>query len=501
MNQLSDRDRALSAFRVDELPADIRCSGNQAIDDLAHYLTSLFDGDTDVPHEHPYFLEVLDTMRMGPEWMDRLLAYGYERTSVKRFLGDVASAVKKNPLYVVLASDIVATADWRATFFPAESEQTRADLKRAIMYSVLLDMVAHACMKEPVRASPKSPPTVAKRLYDHFATQRKEIDWKPYCNSFIQLKMESVNVGFAATCLPYKENYRRPAQGWEDGDIVSANILEAVLLDVNNGSEENAYAGSVLMRYPTNRAPVDGLRNDRSKVAGDESVSRGILLLKAALPRQWNNLYSSWNAAFVSGGFSNWIFACPKLLNPTVAGTYHTEDEGLFLIPRVYDLWFHVHWILFDRARRKSKEPLCANWQNAALTSLWGGINKAAARSYELRVQEILSKHHPTLAASAAIQVDFERIWVMTKLLCYATGTSKALNLDLIQPQIIAMIDKYQPPSTAHRGRVWLSVCWGAMMSVLHSCPLRVKIQSLVAAAVVLVAMVILWRLRCEPSK
>ena len=66
MNQLSARDRALSAFSVDELPADIRRRGDQAIDDLSRYLTSLFDGDTDVPHEHPYFLEVLDTMRMGP---------------------------------------------------------------------------------------------------------------------------------------------------------------------------------------------------------------------------------------------------------------------------------------------------------------------------------------------------------------------------------------------------------------------------------------------------
>ena len=72
-----------------------------------------------------------------------LLASGYERTNIKQFLADVASVVKKNPLYVVLAAEVVSTENWKTKFFPVESEQTRADLKRSITYGVFLDMVAH----------------------------------------------------------------------------------------------------------------------------------------------------------------------------------------------------------------------------------------------------------------------------------------------------------------------------------------------------------------------
>ena len=491
MNLLSDRDRSLTAFTADELPEDIRRRGNQAIDDLVLYLASLFEGDTDVPQEHPYFLEELHTMRMGPEWMDRLLAHGYERTSIKRFLQDVASAAKKNPLYVVVAAEIASTADWKAKYFPAESEQTHDDLKRTITYGVLLDMVAHVCLKEPMRAGATAPPTFVKQLYDHLAKQRKEIDWKPYCESFVRLKIQSVSIGVATSWLPYKENFPRPAQGLEDGDVVSANILEAVITDLNNGFDDNAVCGTVLMRHPVNRDAVEGLRNARSEAALDY----GNLNCKPALPRQWNNLYSSWNMAFGTGTFRNWVYGCAKLLNPTVAGAYHTEDEGLYLAPRCYTLWFHLHWYAFVRAKRRSIEPRGANWRNTALTNLWGFINKAAARSYEVRVQEILDRHYRTQVARAkaetAIHADFERIWVMARLLCYSTGTSKQLNLGSIRPRITAMIDNYQPPSTAHRFLVWVNVCWGFLVSLVS---LYVKKQhlALVAVGVVVVLAVIL---------
>ena len=498
MSQLSDRDRARSSLRADELPESIRTRGNQAIDELIRYLTSLFDGDTDVPQEHPYFLEVLNTMRMGPEWNDRLLAHGYERTSIKWFLKDVAVAVKRNPLYVVLAAEIVATTDWKKRFFPADSEQMRADLKRSVTYGVLLDMVTHVCLKEPMRAGPSSPPTFVKQLYDHIVVQRKEIDWKPYSSAFMRIKSETMQIGIGEYTLPYKENYPQSPQVWQDGSIISVNLLEAVAQDLNLGYGDNAHCGTVLMRHPINRQPVEGLRNGRSKVRDDLPVADGVLRSRPPLPREWGVIYSSWNMAFASAEFSYSPCFFATLLHPTTAGAYHTEDEGLFLVMRGFALWFHLHWLLFDNAERKSKESRGCDWRNKELTALWGSINKAAAISYDRRVQETLDKHHPTpgarAKAEAAIHVDFEQIWVMTKLISYFTGSSKELNLQAHRARIIAMIDKYQPPSMLHRCSIRIRVCWSAMMSLLgssrHGTTLRLV---LVAVSICVVAIVLAW--------
>ena len=98
--------------------------------------------------------------------------------------------------------------------------------------------------------------------------------------------------------------------------------------------------------------------------------------------------------------------------------------------------------------------------------------------------------------AEAAIHVDFERIWVMTKLLCYFTGTSEGLSLTANRPMITAMIDKYQPPSFARQGTVWIRVFWGALLILLHSALHVTRCRVCVVSGVVFVVAMALRYLR-----
>ena len=73
------------------------------------------------------------------------------------------------------------------------------------------------------------------------------------------------------------------------GTSLALNILEAMLQDINQGSDDNADAGFEMMSEPNDRRPVLGLGNNIDKewriVADPEGSNQGVVDTRPPLPR------------------------------------------------------------------------------------------------------------------------------------------------------------------------------------------------------------------------
>ena len=96
------------------------------------------------------------------------------------------------------------------------------------------------------------------------------------------------------------------------------------------GYIDNAWCGFELMLEPGNKIVkgTDGTTDYFWRPSHGRQT--GVICARSPLPIIWNNLYTSWNLAFVSKQYSDWPLFFAKLLNPVVFGSYHLVDPGLF---------------------------------------------------------------------------------------------------------------------------------------------------------------------------
>ena len=165
------------------------------------------------------------------------------------------------------------------------------------------------------------------------------------------------------------------------GISVSVNILEAVAEDFRAKNGDNALAGKALAK---NRP---GLKNDTRTHQGPTRISNNgqRLEFRPPLPRQWADLYSTWNMAFVTNSelTTAWPYYLVKLLIPSVSG-YHDHPEK-YLYARVTALYAHINYAINTEAN----EGFPINWSNKALTQFWGRINRISARDYENQLANV----------------------------------------------------------------------------------------------------------------
>ncbi len=101
-----------------------------------------------------------------------------------------------------------------------------------------------------------------------------------------------------------------------------------------------------------------------------ESVDMGICKAYSVFPVVWNNLYQSWNMAFISNTYEEYPLVIAKLCAPIVSSMYHDVDPGLYLTPRIIALWLcltlHTHIV------ERGVKPTEHDWRSNILSSLWG---------------------------------------------------------------------------------------------------------------------------------
>jgi len=156
-----------------------------------------------------------------------------------------------------------------------------------------------------------------------------------------------------------------------DTSTFTDNITWATDIDIAGGFTQNAAAGQILTKQTPDK--VDQTLQTFSK------KNRAILFHPSS-PRQWADLYVTWNLAFVARN-EHFPFMATKLIIPSVSN-YHQDPEG-FLHPRVLSLYTFMNYYFFERMHH-----ITSSWEHPVflppsdLVSLWGAVNAESAVEY-----------------------------------------------------------------------------------------------------------------------
>jgi len=308
-----------------------------------------------------------------------------EFTSVTAFVSDMARVTKQNPMLVAFAARWAAlSAKEQSDSFPAASAQRDAEVRYAVAYAFVLHVVTKASMLQRAGADD----LILEKMIQRFQKRRGELNkkWEKWTSAFGSLKRVSVSAA-VVNLLQYKKGGAEADKLWKKdiklngGGLLAVNILEAMYQDALKGYANNADAGFELMAESSKllrpEQSVCGVRSEqymklpcKDGVAAANSAKwqlppgtcqcyqAGVPMFFSPFPEVWNNLYSAWNLAFVSGYNDNILFYA-KLLNPVVGGTYHVPrpgdtGAGTYMWPRAVALYMHLqHTILRPRLGSK----------------------------------------------------------------------------------------------------------------------------------------------------
>ena len=204
-------------------------------------------------------------------------------------------------------------------------------------------------------------------------------------NPFMVMKTYAIQTAFNLTSEAVKTKKI-------EADIktqLQLNIGMAISEDIRLMNFDNALAGEALLYldskanigYPhttshngaIGQGPWDGF----AQVSEDGQN----IELRPALPRQWADLYTTWNAAFVTI-FPNFPYLIVKLLIPTVSD-YQDYPEA-YIHHRVPALWATINYHIGYLAMAGH---VC-DWSSKELTQSWGKVNKESATAYSKQLSE-----------------------------------------------------------------------------------------------------------------
>jgi hypothetical protein len=180
--------------------------------------------------------------------------------------------------------------------------------------------------------------------------------------------------------------------------LLPVNIIEAMLEDIRLGHRDNAASAWPLVK---NRPGSWERKAETGGVAARWSSDGKAILLGFALPRQWADLYTTWNLAFVSH-YGDFPYLMTKLLIPRVNGYQDAPEE--YIYNRLLALYGQLHYTSFGRIdlARQGASPI--DWHDEALTNLWSRVNRESAKKYAEAVKRFESSGHPRARAEVGGQ-------------------------------------------------------------------------------------------------
>ncbi|MCP3943307.1 MAG: hypothetical protein GY710_17730 [Desulfobacteraceae bacterium] len=244
-------------------------------------------------------------------------------------------------------------------------------------------VVAYAFVLERLTKAERNDWRIAEKCVAIWEEQRKEANVSENMELFDFAKLVSVEYPVKKIIEFYKsgeveENFCRV--------MMSANVMEATLVDLKLRHRDNAKAGFTLaVNPPGGRAckEVEGICESRW------SDDQDAVLVTMPLSIPWINLYVTWNMAFTSR-YEHFPFVIAKLLIPQVAGYQTKPDE--FVHDRAFSLFTHLNWALLGRAEGTESVQYDVKWHDESFTKFWGEVNRESALSYEDQLAEAMGK-------------------------------------------------------------------------------------------------------------
>lgn len=256
------------------------------------------------------------------KWQTAVEQSSRKYPNVKAFVDKAVCNIKQNPILLKMATQAPKVAK-----FPVLDDDRCYEIRYSVVNSFVLNALTEALFDEP-----KEGP-LWKALMPELFAGREVANWFEGCPTacksmtvFEEMKIrsidgvlrryESVKLGNTSVEEDSKEN--------KGGAILFMNILEAVFADLQYKRDDNAWAGYELAMEPDNRQPIPGARNDFYK----DHLGLGVWDGKSPFPREWNDLYLSWNLAFCTH-YRNVPLIFGKLLAPIVTMYVEPGKEGL----------------------------------------------------------------------------------------------------------------------------------------------------------------------------
>eukprot|EP00697_Spironema_sp_BW2_P014137 gnl/Spiro4/4512_TR2242_c0_g1_i1.p1 gnl/Spiro4/4512_TR2242_c0_g1~~gnl/Spiro4/4512_TR2242_c0_g1_i1.p1 ORF type:complete len:527 (-),score=159.42 gnl/Spiro4/4512_TR2242_c0_g1_i1:142-1683(-) len=306
------------------------------------------------------------------------------------FVEEMVSCATKNPILHTLLQRLNSGGwtmeehdDGTTTL---KDNKFRAEIvPSAVAYAFVLDAMNRKVAENPAGA--------LSALIEHYKNLRLlNPEWGSFFGVFPWSKLLAVEYALekARDALQdYVDSAGKTQIDPTTGDAnIPLNILEAIAADYWLGHRENGNAGFSLARANPGHKEFDP-----DTEAGPTEVTDSAILYRYPLPTSWDNLYSSWNLAFVSQ-FPTFPHFFAKLLNPSVGCYYDKPNEYIFF--RGVALYTHVHFVLFNRIANDDDDqdaPVmynfhklfvvrCPDHPDSTFVDLWGATNHLAGKAY-----------------------------------------------------------------------------------------------------------------------
>ncbi len=285
----------------------------------------------------------------------KLLPSNITEEKSKRFVDKVINLAEKNPHLL--------------TFFRKSKNLKFKNLSKKIDTEgaqIIPDVVAYALVLELLTKAIYDHPKILKDCNKIFKKRKAKTNYLNPENLFQKIKLSSLE-GPVIEKIIIKSHKTGKVSKNAARRLLIFNILEADLADIIKSHKNNAKVGWILTTH-----------------AGDEpsiwSKNKKAICLKPTIPKQWVDLYQTWQMAFITQSHF-FPYLITKLLIPQVADYQKKPSE--FIYNRVIALYICLNYVFFDSAERAKNNTPNIKWNDDELCRFWGKCNLEAAIKYK----------------------------------------------------------------------------------------------------------------------
>lgn len=318
-----------------------------------------------------YHYKILNLLKVNGDWANQnlnnfsidLLPKNISKEYIHLFLMDITGCIEQN----IYLSDFLKNIT-EEDFYEIKKTFEKFDtdmVNNIIAYLLVLNNLTKIIYFHP---------EILKDCATIFDARRKELNSLKHSSWRYRIKFLSVNLPIKKIIL---KSHRTGIVNKTSGKfILILNIFEAVIFDLFSWNTENAKTGLVLI------FGCIGFNYYNFKIKEavlSWSNTKKVISFKMLFPKEWVDLYQTWNMAFVSQ-FEDFPYFMVKLLIPQVACYKERPDE--YLYNRTISLYLFLNHEEFNRASKSERNNKEINWGSISFAKIWGTSNFKNAKKY-----------------------------------------------------------------------------------------------------------------------